>query len=319
MTDLVTFGETMLRLSPPDDARLETADQYNVRAAGAESNVAVAAQRLGLDAAWTSKLPDSPVGRRITGELRSHGVTVDVVWDDSPSGRQGTYYLEQGAPPRGNEVIYDRAGASVTTAETAALPTSAIESATGFHTTGITPALSETLETTTADLLSIAQEADTTTSFDLNYRSKLWEPSEAKRVLTGLFPDIDVLVAAQRDAEIVLDRAGDAETVARNLADKYGFEVTVVTRGAEGALALADGDVYAQPTYEATDAHPVGTGDSFVGGFLSQYLAGESVADGLAWGAATAAFKRSVPGDIAVVSPAEIRDVIEGDTEAISR
>ncbi|WP_276271782.1 bifunctional 2-dehydro-3-deoxygluconokinase/2-dehydro-3-deoxygalactonokinase [Haloarcula litorea] len=319
MTDLVTFGETMLRLSPPDDERLETADQYTVRAAGAESNVAVAAQRLGLDAVWTSKLPDSPVGRRVTGELASHGVTTDVVWDDSDGGRQGTYYLEQGPPPRGNEVIYDRANASVTTAETGELPTEHLGSARGFHTTGITPALSDTLESTTGDLLSMAREAETTTSLDLNYRSKLWDPETAKSVLTDLFPDVDVLVVAERDAEVVLGRDGDPESVARGLADDYGFEVTLVTRGAEGALALADGEVFEQPTYEASSAHPVGTGDSFVGGFLSQYLDGGSVDDALAWGAATAALKRSVPGDIAVVSPAEVEGVIEGDTEAISR
>ncbi|WP_135302803.1 bifunctional 2-dehydro-3-deoxygluconokinase/2-dehydro-3-deoxygalactonokinase [Haloarcula amylovorans] len=319
MTDLVAFGETMLRLSPPDEERLETADQYNVRAAGAESNVAVAAQRLGLDAVWTSKLPDSPVGRRVVGELRNHGVTTDIAWDDSEKGRQGTYYLEQGQPPRGNEVIYDRADASVTTARTAELPTERIAAATGFHTTGITPALSETLEGTTTDLLSLAQDADTVTSFDLNYRSKLWEPAEAKAILTDLFPDVDVLVVAQRDAEVVLDRHGDAEAVARGLAEDYGFDVTLVTRGAEGALALTDGTIYEQPTYEASNAYPVGTGDSFVGGFLSQYLAGEAVPDALEWGAATAALKRSVPGDIAVVSPDEVREVIAGDTRAISR
>ncbi|GCF12494.1 2-keto-3-deoxygluconate kinase [Haloarcula mannanilytica] len=319
MTELVTFGETMLRLSPPDDERLETADQYTVRAAGAESNVAVAAQRLGLDAMWTSKLPDSPVGRRVTGELKHHGVSVDIAWDDADTARQGTYYLEQGSPPRGNEVIYDRRNASVTTATPEELPTETIENATGFHTSGITPALSETLESTTTDLLSLAQDAGTTTSLDLNYRSKLWTPAEARSVLTELFPAVDVLVVAERDANVVLDRDGDTEAVARDLADEYGFEVTVITRGSEGALALADGAVVEQPTFEATDDHPVGTGDSFVGGFLSQYLSGGSVSDGLAWGAATAALKRSIPGDIAVVSPDEIRSILSGDTEAISR
>lgn len=319
MTELVTFGETMLRLSPPDDERLETADQYTVRAAGAESNVAVAAQRLGLDAVWTSKLPDSPVGRRVTGELKHHGVTVDVAWDESDSARQGTYYLEQGSPPRGNEVIYDRQNASVTTATPAELPTEAIADAAGFHTSGITPALSETLESTTADLLSLAQDAGTTTSLDLNYRSKLWTPARARSVLTALFPAVDVLVVAERDASVVLDRTGDAETVARDLAAEYGFETTVITRGSDGALALTDDTVFAQPTFESTDAHPVGTGDSFVGGFLSQYLSGGSVPDALAWGAATAALKRTIPGDIAVVSPEEIRSILSGDTEAISR
>src|SRR6056297_405905 len=111
MTDLVTFGETMLRLSPPDGERLEVSDRLELRAAGAESNVAVAAQRLGADAAWTSKLPDSPPGRRVVSGLRRHGVETDVVWSDE--GRQGTYYLESGGEPRGSNVIYDREGAAV--------------------------------------------------------------------------------------------------------------------------------------------------------------------------------------------------------------
>jgi len=319
MADLVTFGETMLRFSPPDEERLEVADQYDVAVAGAESNVAVAAQRLGLDSLWLSKLPDSPVGRKVAGELRRHGISVDVVWDDSPERRQGTYYLEQGRPPRGSEVIYDRAHASVTTTESGELPTAVFEDALCFHTTGITPALSETLEATTAELLERAQTAGATTSFDVNFRSNLWTPEAAKEVLTELFPAVDVLVVAERDARAVLDAEGDAEAIARELDSVYGFEVVVVTRGSEGALALADGDVTTQPTYEAPDAYPVGTGDSFVGGFLSQYLDGASVSDALAWGAGTAALKRSVPGDMATVSPEEVRDVIGGTTESLSR
>ncbi|WP_284009400.1 bifunctional 2-dehydro-3-deoxygluconokinase/2-dehydro-3-deoxygalactonokinase [Haloarcula pelagica] len=318
MTDLVTFGETMLRLSPPDQERLETADQYDVHVAGAESNVAVAAQRLGLDAAWLSKLPDSPVGRRVTGELRRHDVAIEVCWDDE-DGRQGTYYLEQGDVPRGNEVIYDRADASVTTLRTEEVPEGLVEDAGAVHTSGITPALSETLEATTADLLSRANDAGTTTCFDMNYRSKLWSPSEAKAVVTELFPDIDVLVVAHRDAEQVLERAGDATEVAASLTDDYDFDVTVVTRGAEGVVAATADEQFAQDPFEASDAHPVGSGDSFVGGFLSQYLTNGSVADGLEWGAATAALKRSVPGDIAVVSPGEIRELIQGETAEISR
>lgn len=317
MTDLVTFGETMLRLSPPDDERVETADQYDVDVAGAESNVAVAAQRLGLDAAWISKVPDSPVGRRVTTELNQHGVTVDVV--RAPDGRLGTYYLETGDVPRGNNVIYDRANAAVTTATTEELPEERVREASAFHTTGITPGLSDTLFETTRDVLSIARDAGTTTTFDLNYRSKVWDADEARPALEALFPDVDVLITAQRDAEHVLDKEGDAEAIARELQDEFDFEVTIITRGAEGALALADGEVYEQSTFESTDAHPVGTGDSFVGGFLAKYVGGGDVPESLEYGAATAAIKRSIPGDIAVVTPEEVDSVIAGGTSSISR
>jgi len=317
MDDLVTFGETMLRLSPPGDERIETADRYDVHAAGAESNVAVAAQRLGLDAAWISKLPDAPPGRRVAGELRSHGVTVDTVW--SETGRQGTFYLETGEQPRGNNVVYDRADAAVTTATPAELPVSRVEDATGFHTTGITPALSETLAETTASLLGAARRAGTTTVFDCNYRSKLWSPAEARETMAGLLSDVDVFSVAERDARTVFDRSGDAEGIARELAETFDLEVAILTRGTEPALAVAADELYEQPTFESTDAHPVGTGDSFVGGFLSQYLDDRDVPEALEYAAATAAFKRTVPGDIAVVNPAEVEAIIDGGTAAISR
>lgn len=317
MTDLVTFGESMLRLSPPDAERLETADEFDVHVAGAESNVAVAAQRLGLDAAWTSKVPATPLGRKVTSTLANHGVTVDVT--RAESGRLGTYYLETGGPPRGTNVIYDRAGAAVTTATPEELALERVRTAEGFHTTGITPGLSATLRETTATILAEAQSAGTTTTFDLNYRSKLWEPAAAREAITGVLDDVDVLVVARRDAETVLGLEGDAESIARELDAEYGFEVVVVTRGQAGALALVDGRVLEQPTFDATDAYPVGTGDAFVGGFLSRYLRDQPVDEALAYGAAAAAIKRSIPGDIAVVTPEEIETVLAGEDADISR
>ncbi|MFC7028052.1 bifunctional 2-dehydro-3-deoxygluconokinase/2-dehydro-3-deoxygalactonokinase [Halomicroarcula sp. GCM10025324] len=319
MVDLVTFGETMLRLSPPGQERVETADQYDVHVAGAESNVAVAAQRLGLDSTWVSKLPDSPPGRKVATELRSHGVDTDVVWDDADTGRVGTYYLEQGDVPRGNDVIYDRSGASVTTATVDELPTGLLEETAAFHTSGITPALSERLEATTADLLAAADEAGATTSLDVNYRSKLWTPAEAAEVLTDLFPNVDVLLTAKRDAENLFGLSGPASEMAVELTDEYGFDVTVVTQGAEGAVAATPDEQFDRPAYEASDAHPVGSGDSFVGGFLSQYVEGAPIPRALSWGAATAALKRSVPGDIAVLSSDEVERVMQGDSTEIDR
>ncbi|WP_128477180.1 bifunctional 2-dehydro-3-deoxygluconokinase/2-dehydro-3-deoxygalactonokinase [Halorussus pelagicus] len=317
MTDLVTFGETMLRLSPPDGERLETAGDLEFRAAGAESNVAVAAARLGADAAWTSKLPDSPLGRRVVAGLRRHGVETDVVWADE--GRQGTYYLEHGGEPRGTNVIYDREGAAVTTAETDELPVARVREAERFHTTGITPALSETLEATTADLLAAAQDAGTTTSFDVNYRSKLWSPAAARETMESLFPDVNLLLVAERDAREVLAREGDAEEIAAGLADEFDFETVVVTRGEEGALARHDGDVYEQPAIETDTLDPIGTGDAFLGAFLSRRLAGDNVPTALEYGSATAALKRTIPGDVAVVTREEVERVLAAEGDGISR
>lgn len=317
MTDLVTFGETMLRFSPPDNERIETTTELEVRAAGAESNVAVAASRLGAEAVWTSKLPDSPLGRRVVSELESHGVKTAPVWSDE--GRQGTYYLEFAGEPRGTNVIYDRADAAVTTARAEELPTDRIGEAEWFYTSGITPALSDTLEATTEKLLQSAQEAGTKTAFDLNYRSKLWSPEEAREVLTDLFEHIDVLVTAVRDARKVLGTEGDPEEIARGLAEEWGFETVVLTVGAEGALACHEEEITKQPAVETDTYDPIGTGDAFVGAFLAKRIAGGEISKALEHGAATAALKRTIPGDVAVVTPEEVERVIEAEGSGISR
>ncbi|MFC3478254.1 bifunctional 2-dehydro-3-deoxygluconokinase/2-dehydro-3-deoxygalactonokinase [Halobacterium litoreum] len=315
--DIVTFGETMLRLSPPGRERLERATELEFRAAGAESNVAVNAGRLGAETAWLSKLPDSPLGRKVTATLRSQGTTPDVVW--SEDGRQGTYYLEQGGEPRGTNVVYDREGAAVTTAEFAELATDRIADAGYFYTSGITPALSETLAETTADLLEHAQATGTTTAFDVNYRGKLWDAETARDGLEALFPDVDVLFVAERDARDVLGREGKPAAIGRGLADEFGFGTVVVTRGDEGALAVRNGDAYRQGAFETETHDAIGTGDAFVGGYLAQRVDGGSVEDALAWGAATAALKRTIPGDVALVTREEVESVLAGDGADIDR
>ncbi|WIV65819.1 bifunctional 2-dehydro-3-deoxygluconokinase/2-dehydro-3-deoxygalactonokinase [Natrialbaceae archaeon AArc-T1-2] len=317
MTDLVTFGETMLRLSPPRHERLETATALDVHPGGAESNVAVAASRLGVDATWLSKLPDSPLGRRVVSDLNRYGLEADVVWSDS--GRQGTYYLEIAGGPRGTNVVYDRADAAVTTATADELPTETIRDAELFLTSGITPALSATLERTVTDLLEIAREADTRTAFDVNYRSKLWSPSTARETLETYFPLVDVLVTPARDARTVLGAAGDAGEIATALDDEWDFETVIVTRGADGAVASHENSLVERPAFEAETIAPIGTGDAFVGGFLASRLAGDDVGTALEYGTAVGALKRTIPGDVAIVDRAEVERIVAGAHATISR
>jgi len=316
MTELVTFGETMLRYTPPPGERLETADAFSVRVGGAESNVAVAAARLGRETAWLSKLPDSPLARRIGRTLRAQGVDVDVAWSDE--GRLGVYYLEPGGRPRGTDVRYDRADAAVTTATAAELGVDRVEAADAVYTSGITPALSETLAGTTRDLLEAAGDADTTTAFDVNYRSKLWSPSAARETLSAVLENVDLLFVAERDAATVFDRGGDPEAVGRGLLEANGHDAVVVTRGERNAVAVTDEGVFEQPTFEADTRDPVGSGDAFVGGFLARRLDGGAVPAALEYGAATAALKRTLDGDLALVSPAEVEAAIDGE-DGISR
>ncbi|MFC4249254.1 bifunctional 2-dehydro-3-deoxygluconokinase/2-dehydro-3-deoxygalactonokinase [Natribaculum luteum] len=317
MSDLVTFGETMLRLSPPGNERIESASEFEVRAAGAESNVAVAAERLGAVSTWTSKLPDSPLGRRVVGELRQYGIDTDVVW--SQSGRQGTYYLEHGGKPRGTNVVYDREDAAITTAKAEEFDVDLIQDARVFFTSGITPALSSTLRETTVNMLKAAREAETTTAFDVNYRRKLWSPEEARETLLKLFPGIDILLIAARDARTVLGYEGDPRQLAHKLASQFDFTTVVVTRGDQGALAWHDNVVHDHEVYDTETVDPIGTGDAFTGAFIARRLAGDDVPKALEYASATAALKRTVPGDVALVTKEEVDAVVSDRTEDISR
>ncbi|NGM71131.1 sugar kinase [Natronolimnobius sp. AArcel1] len=327
MSTLVTFGETMLRLSPTAGDRIETATQLDFRTAGAESNVAIAASNLGCEAIWASKLPDSPLGRRVTREVQSHGVETHVAW--SEEGRQGAYYIEQGSQPRSTDVIYDRADAAITTATPADLTDGLeFECADAVYTSGITPALSDQLEETTATLLERANAAGVTTVFDLNYRSKLWSPAEAKACCTSLLEFVDIPIIAARDARTVLELSGSDEEITREIADSYDAEIVIITQGEDGALALEagdgdsdDGTLYDQPAYPAETVDAIGTGDSFVGGFLARYLEDDErdVERALAYGSATAALKRTLEGDLAVVTPDEVEAVIDDADGGIAR
>ena len=325
MAELVTFGETMLRLSPPRGRRLETEGELDAQVGGAESNVAAAASCLGVDAAWCSKLPANPLGRRVARALRGHDVTPAVAWDDSDDARLGTYYLEYGADPRETTVVYDRANASITTVSTDELDTDRLADASVFHTTGITPALSDATAETTRELLDIAGDADTLRSFDLNYRSKLWSHEDAAVAYDNILPRVDLLFAPHRDASAILGYEGDAAAVARGLAADYDLDAVVVTRGAEGSLALVDDAVIEEGIYSDETIDAIGTGDAFVGGFLGELLAngGEltpaNVETAQSYAAAAAAVKRTITGDVLVATRQEIESVLADDAKGISR
>lgn len=313
MSDLVTFGETMLRLSPPPNTRVLDAEEFAVQAAGAESNVAVAAARLGTDVTWLSKVPDSMLGERVLTELRSHGVTPAVV--RSSSGRQGTYYVEHAGAPRGTTVVYDRSNAAVTTATPDELTMAVVDDCSLFFTTGITPALSETLEATTETVLERAAQ----TAFDLNYRSKLWSTEAARETYESLLPSVDILFAPERDTRSVLGIDGDTESIATQLRTQYDCSTVVLTRGDDGALAVTAEETVTQPAFETETADPIGTGDAFVGGFLARHLADAPLSECLEWAAATAALKRTIEGDVALVSPSEVRAVLTAANDEIDR
>src|SRR5947207_8831305 len=220
--EVITFGEAMIRLSPPNFRRLEQARSLDLQVGGAELNTAVGVARLGRSSAWVSRLTDNPLGRLIANHAREAGVSTEhVVWtrDD----RVGLYFLEFGAAPRASSVLYDRKGAAIAGIRPGEVPwASVFAGAKWFHVTGITPALSTGAAEATREALQAARAAGLKTSIDLNHRVKLWGNAEAGRWMTEFMQWCDVLVTTEEDTERVFGIKGASyEDVAAQLARRF--------------------------------------------------------------------------------------------------
>ena len=185
MYDVVTFGEAMVRLSSPEYRRLVNATKLDVEVGGGEYNVAVGCAHLGLKSAWVSRLVDNWTGWIIRNKGREHGVDMShVVWVDFDGVglvRNGFYHMEVGVGPRASAVTYDRGHSAISQIEPGMVDWKAVlEGTRWFHVSGITPALSDGASATTLEALKAAADAGVTTSYDLNFRSKLWSPEKAQ-------------------------------------------------------------------------------------------------------------------------------------------
>jgi 2-dehydro-3-deoxygluconokinase len=310
VTDLVTFGDAVLRLSPPRADRLETADEFAVHVGGPESNVAVAASALGRETAWLSRLPRTPLGRRVVRELRGHGVRTGVVW--ASDGRVSVRYRAAGGSPRGTTVVPDREGSATAAVTAKTLPMEAVRTAETFYVSGVTPALSETLRETTAAALETAREAGTTTAFDLHFDSNLWSVAAAASCYDSLLPDVDVLVLSEDELEAVFDLDGGVVPAGHSLRTKYALDTVVVRRERHGPVGLHGDEIYEEPAYDATTVDAAGVRDAFTGAFLAERGRGNGMSDALAYGAAAAALKRTIDGEALVTSRADVTAVVEG-------
>ena len=309
MTDIVTVGEALLRLSPPQGDRLVTASEFDAYVGGAEANAAVAAASVGAEAAWLSRLPDSPLGRRVVRELHAHGVRTGVTW--VPDGRLGSYYLERGTEPRGSEVHYDRAGSTAAEMTPEDLPESVVQSADTCFLTWITPALSDAARETSVAALEAARAAGTTTAFDPNYRSKLWSTDEARETYEALLPFVDVLIVTRRDASTVLGAPDQPVQMANTLAAEHDCETVVLTLGDRGALVLHGGEVHEAAAFETDTVDRIGSGDALAGAFLAARSRGDPVDEALSLGVAAAAIKRTVSGDLLVADRDEVETLAD--------
>lgn len=331
----------MVRLSPPHFQRLEQATTFDVHIGGAELNVAVAAQRLGLKTRWVSRVTHNPIGHLLRNEVRKHGVDADFIsW--TPAGRVGLYFLEFGASPRPSAVLYDRAGSAISMIAPGMIDwEKAFDGARHFHCSGITPALSDSAAAATLEALQAAKAAGCTVSYDLNYRGKLWSAEKAREVQTPMMKYVDILISTEEDTKKVFGIEADAATedrdfravssetyakVAQKLAETFSFDVVAITlrenpsvwRNTWGAVAYHKGAIYEGPRFEVEIVDRLGAGDAFSAGFIYGYLT-RDVRYGLEFGNAFSALAHSIPGDFNYATREEAEALLKGGGLRIRR
>jgi len=344
MPDVVTFGEAMIRLSPPHFQRLEQTASLDVHVGGGELNVAVGVARLGLKSTWVSRLPENALGRLTENRARQAGVdTSNLVWAAADASRMGLYFLEFGAAPRSSSVLYDRRNSAISAIQPGEVNwRKALEGARWFHMSGITPALSDSAAAVTREALEAARQAGATVSYDLNYRGKLWSAEKARAIQEQLMQFVDVLITTEEDTNVVFKIQAGGKTdekgftqvssesykeVAQRLQEKFHFKAVAITlrenplvwRNTWTAIAYADGKFYDDVKYELEIVDRLGGGDSFSAGFIYGYLAKGSYQAAVRYGNAFSALKHSTPGDFNWATLAEAEALLKGGSLRVAR
>jgi 2-dehydro-3-deoxygluconokinase len=334
MSTVTTFGELMLRLKTPGFQRFLQSSELDASFGGGEANVAASLARLGHSVRWISAVPDNPIGDWALSVLQGLGVDVRLVLRRGE--RLGIYFLEAGASQRASQVIYDRAGSAISGIGPGEIDwKTAFAGAAWFHTTGITPALSDGCASAVAEALTLAKAAGAVTSVDLNYRKKLWTKDKAREVMSQLMAHTDVLIANEEDCESVFGiRAGATAVesgsieheryldVARQVLERFPSvqQVAITLResksasenGWSGLLVDREGHAFSR-RYEITIVDRVGAGDSFAAGLIHALLAGRDRQATVEFATAASALKHTIVGDLNLVSEAEIEALVGGD------
>ena len=333
MAKVVTFGELMIRLQPYNYERFVQADHLEFTFGGGEANVAVSLANYGLDASFVTKLPAHAIGQCAVNSLRRYGVDTSKIVRGGD--RVGIYFNEKGASQRPSVCIYDRAHSAIQEAQPADFDWEKIfDGVDWFHFTGITPALGPNVVEICREACKAAKARNIKISCDLNYRGKLWTRDQAREAMTDLCQYVDVCISNEEDAKDVfgieaentdiyggkLNKEG-YKSVAKQLADKFGFEKVAITlRESKSAFdndwsaMLYDGENYCfSKLYHLHIIDRIGGGDSFGGGLIYALLSGKDTQAAVEFAVAASALKHSIEGDYNFATIAEVEKLAGGD------
>ncbi len=334
--DLLSFGEVMLRLSPPRHFRFTDSDVFEKRAGGAELNVAGGVALLGMRTGIISMLPKNDLGVFIKNRVRFSGVSDDCLqYDDSTDARLGTYFYEMGAAPRKPKIVYDRKNSSFNKIDIDKIPQNVYTNTKIFHVSGITLALSEHTRQCAIQLVKRFKEGGAQISFDVNYRANLWSEQEAKATIQTLLPYVDILFISEETSRRMFEKTGELKQIQKSFSDEYGPLIIATTQrqvisprkhNFTSMVYCAKTDTYfTQPAYKDIDViDRIGSGDAYVAGALFGLLKYGEPKQAMIYGNATSALKNTVPGDLPVSDLTEVMNIIkdhsgEGEKSEMSR
>jgi 2-dehydro-3-deoxygluconokinase len=339
MSKVVTFGEIMLRLSPPGFLRFSQTNSFDIVYGGGESNVAVSLANYGVPVDFVTRLPKNDIGDCALMELRKRGVnTQNIIFGGD---RLGIYFLETGAVSRGSKVVYDRANSAISEIQPSMIDWDKVFDGTEwFHWTGITPAISQSAADVCLEAIKAASTKGIIISTDLNYRAKLWKYGvEPEAIMTKLTSYCDIILGNEEDAEkhfgikpegLDITKQGHevkAEaflSVCQQMMKKFPRAKKVITtlRGSISAShntwagVLYDGEtMFQSPQYQITDiVDRVGGGDSFMGGLIYGLLTyPEDDQNALNFAVAASCLKHTIKGDANLVTVEEVQKLMGGD------
>jgi len=335
MRSVVTFGEIMMRLSPPGFQRFSQARSFDVVFGGGEANVAASLAQFGIPTEFVTRLPDNDLGDACIAYLRSYGVGTRHIIRGGK--RIGIYFLEVGAVQRPSKVIYDRDESAIATIEPGMVDWDTVFSdACWFHWTGITPAISEGLAAACLEAILAAKRHGVTVSCDLNYRKKLWNwGRKASEVMPEMVSHADIAVGNEEDAEQVFGIKAPGVDVESGRISAQAYEyvcaklherfpnlrtVAVTLRGSISAshntwsgVLWHQGRLFTGPEYDITHiVDRVGGGDAFSAGLIYGLLSyGEDYQKILNFAVAASCLKHTVFGDFNSVTVQEVEALLK--------
>jgi 2-dehydro-3-deoxygluconokinase len=332
---VVSFGEIMLRLSPPGFERLLQSPSLVATFGGGEANVAASLAQFGLDSWYVTRLPENPIGDAAVRALRAEGVRTDAIARGGD--RVGIYFAESGASQRASVVVYDRAHSSISQMTPGTISwADVVRGAAWFHVTGITPALGANAVACTKEALAAARQAGARVSVDLNFRRKLWSESAAQQAMRPLMSQVDLVIANEEDIQAVLGLTVEGADVVsghldvdayRRVAEQITRElgpsmVAITLRESKSAsdngwsAVLWDGEgraFHQSQRYDVRLVDRIGGGDSFAAGLIYGLVTERSPVDSLRFAVAASALKQSIPGDFNRVTVDEVDRLAGGD------